>query len=60
MVKKQLETLVFLYWIHPLFNAHSVHCRNTQYAHYMYFLHVKYTCLQYNIMVIKKIDTLVY
>ena len=45
---------------HPWFNAHSLQCKNTPYAHCTHFSHVKYTCLQYNIMVKKHLETLVY
>ena len=48
-------------WIkHPLFNLYFLQYRNTTYAHCMQFFVIKYTCLQYKIMVKKQLETLVY
>merc|ERR1711946_74851 len=48
-------------WLkHPLFNAHSLQCRNTPYAHCTHFSHVKYVVLQYNVVLKKQLETLVY
>ena len=45
-------------WIkQPWFNAHNVQCKNTRYAHCMHFSRVKYTCLQYNVVLKKQLET---
>ena len=44
----------------PWFNAYSVQCKYTPYAHCIHFSIVKYTCFQYNIMVKKQLETLEY
>ena len=45
---------------HPLSNAHSVQWSDTPYEHCTHFSHVEYACFQYNVVLKKQFETLVY